>query len=200
MLCLLCLHHGCRRCLRRICRQRLALQRGHGAGYATAGACVQSLKLLGDLLMERNNVRIMVQYVGEVKNLMLVMNLLKDPSRTIEFEAFHVFKVFVANPRKPGRIKEILITNKEKLLRYLSTFLAEKGARQFAAFDLPRAAHCCVMSGLLRFAHRALSDTPPLRSLEQVGLQTRTVHFVVCTQRRCAARGDFILVYVHCSG
>ena len=96
----------------------------------------QSLKLLGELLMERSNVRIMVQYVGNIGNLMLVMNLLKDPSKTIQFEAFHVFKVFVANPRKPEKIKEILISNKEKLLRYLAHFLEEKGTDHRIAIGL----------------------------------------------------------------
>ena len=33
------------------------------------------------------------QYVADVDNLCLMMNLLKDPSRSIQFEAFHVFKV-----------------------------------------------------------------------------------------------------------
>jgi hypothetical protein len=31
--------------------------------------------------------------VADVDNLCLMMNLLKDPSRSIQFEAFHVFKV-----------------------------------------------------------------------------------------------------------
>jgi calcium binding protein 39 len=39
------------------------------------------------------------------------MNLLKDDSRNIQFEAFHVFKVFVANPHKPEAIAEILQRN-----------------------------------------------------------------------------------------
>ena len=33
------------------------------------------------------------QYVSDVDNLCLMMNLLKDQSRSIQFEAFHVFKV-----------------------------------------------------------------------------------------------------------
>ncbi len=35
----------------------------------------------------------MMQYVSDVDNLCLMMNLLKDQSRSIQFEAFHVFKV-----------------------------------------------------------------------------------------------------------
>lgn len=89
---------------------------------------MQSLKLLGELLMHRSNVTIMVRYVSDIRNLMLVMNLLKDSSRTIQFEAFHVFKVFVANPWKPLPVKDILLSNQEKLLRYLAQFLPERGA------------------------------------------------------------------------
>jgi hypothetical protein len=57
------------------------------------------------------------------------MNLLRAKSRSIQFEAFHVFKVFVANPQKPDVIKGILISNREKLLRFLTQFLSERGVR-----------------------------------------------------------------------
>lgn len=86
----------------------------------------QSTKLLAELLMGSHNVLIMVRYVSDVRNLMLVMNVLRDPARTIQFEAFHVFKVFVANPRKPDQVKSILMSNKEKLLRFLGTFLEDR--------------------------------------------------------------------------
>jgi hypothetical protein len=51
------------------------------------------LQLLGELLLDRCNVRLMMRYVSDVKNLMQMMLLLKDSSRNIQFEAFHVFKV-----------------------------------------------------------------------------------------------------------
>lgn len=50
------------------------------------------------------------------------MNLLRDKSRNIQFEAFHVFKVFVANPQKPADIMSILSKNKDKLLTFLEEF------------------------------------------------------------------------------
>lgn len=53
----------------------------------------QSIKLLGDLVLDRGNVKIMMRYVGDVKHLMMMMNLLRDSSKSIQFEAFHVFKV-----------------------------------------------------------------------------------------------------------
>lgn len=86
----------------------------------------QSLKLLGELLLDRTNVKVMVKFVSEVQHLMQLMLLLKDSSRSIQFEAFHVFKVFVANPNKPQPIVDILANNREKLLKYLEDFHTEK--------------------------------------------------------------------------
>ena len=51
------------------------------------------MQLLGELLLERSNLKVMVRYVADEENLKLMMNLLKDQSRSIQFEAFHVFKV-----------------------------------------------------------------------------------------------------------
>ena len=36
---------------------------------------------------------VLLQYVSQVDNLCLMMDLLRDESRSIQFEAFHVFKV-----------------------------------------------------------------------------------------------------------
>ncbi|PSC72997.1 Calcium-binding 39 [Micractinium conductrix] len=91
----------------------------------------QSLKLLGELLLDRSNVKIMMQYVADVDNLCLMMNLLKDPSRSIQFEAFHVFKVFVANPNKTRAVVEILYNNRDKLLKYLDDFHNDRDDEQF---------------------------------------------------------------------
>ncbi|KAI9221741.1 Mo25-PA [Blastocladiella britannica] len=86
----------------------------------------QSLKLLGELLLDRANFAVMTRYISSADNLKLMMNLLRDRSRNIQFEAFHVFKVFVANPKKVKPVADILVKNREKLLSYLSTFHAEK--------------------------------------------------------------------------
>lgn len=66
--------------------------------------CLLFLQLLGELLLDRSNVNLMMRYVSDVKNLMQMMNLLKDTSRSIQFEAFHVFKVTstaVSCPHRP---------------------------------------------------------------------------------------------------
>jgi len=86
----------------------------------------QSLKLLGELLLDRHNFNVMTKYISKAENLKLMMNLLRANSRNIQFEAFHVFKVFVANPNRPRAIHDILIRNKEKLVEYLTEFHADR--------------------------------------------------------------------------
>ncbi|KAI9190429.1 Hym1p [Blastocladiella emersonii ATCC 22665] len=86
----------------------------------------QSLKLLGELLLDRANFSVMTRYIASADNLKLMMNLLRDKSRNIQFEAFHVFKVFVANPKKVKPVADILIKNREKLLSYLASFHNDK--------------------------------------------------------------------------
>jgi len=91
----------------------------------------QSLKLLGELLLDRANFNIMTKYISEQQNLKLMMLLLRDKSRNIQFEAFHVFKVFVANPNKPTPILNILVKNKDKLVTFLTNFHNDKEDDQF---------------------------------------------------------------------
>lgn len=91
----------------------------------------QSLKLLGELLLDRANFNIMTKYISDQGNLKLMMMLLRDPSRSIQFEAFHVFKVFVANPNKPPAILHILVKNKDKLIAFLNNFHNDKDDEQF---------------------------------------------------------------------
>ena len=102
----------------------------------------QSLKLLGEILLDRANYNIMTRYISAESNLKMMMNFLRDKSRNIQFEAFHVFKVgrapartlhgligcqvFVANPNKPPQIASILRRNKDKLLVFLKEFHNDK--------------------------------------------------------------------------
>jgi calcium binding protein 39 len=85
-----------------------------------------SLKLLGELLLDRSNFQVMMNFISDRENLKTMMILLRDPSGNIQFEAFHVFKVFVANPRKPAEIVKILFQNKVKLVAYLTGFHKER--------------------------------------------------------------------------
>lgn len=91
----------------------------------------QSLKLLGEILLDRSNFDIMMRYIGEKENLKMIMNLLRDTSANIQIDAFHVFKVFVANPKKPENISQILLNNRDKLIAYLKNFQNSKDDSQF---------------------------------------------------------------------
>jgi calcium binding protein 39 len=91
----------------------------------------RSLKLLGELLLDRSNFRVMMRYIASRDHLKTIMNFLRDPSPNIQFEAFHVFKVFVANPKKTSEISNILYKNKGKLVPFLEAFQTDKGEEQF---------------------------------------------------------------------
>uniref|UniRef100_A0A182JGE0 Protein Mo25 n=1 Tax=Anopheles atroparvus TaxID=41427 RepID=A0A182JGE0_ANOAO len=95
----------------------------HSENYVTRR---QSLKLLGELLLDRHNFTVMTKYISNPDNLKLMMNMLKEQSRNIQLEAFHVFKVFVANPNKPKPILDILLRNREKLVDFLTRFHTDR--------------------------------------------------------------------------
>ncbi|KAI9124244.1 hypothetical protein K1719_005544 [Acacia pycnantha] len=93
----------------------------------------QAVKLLGDMLLDRSNSAVMTRYVSSRDNLRILMNLLREESKSIQIEAFHVFKLFVANKNKPAEIIGILVANRSKLLRLLGDFKMEKPDEQFDA-------------------------------------------------------------------
>ena len=53
----------------------------------------QSIKLLGEILLDRANYTVMTHYVELPAHLKLCMNLLKDERKMVQYEGFHVFKV-----------------------------------------------------------------------------------------------------------
>jgi len=94
----------------------------------------QFLNLLSELLLEKTNFNLMIRYIAQKENLKVAMTLLKSDSNAISHEAFHIFKVFVANPKKARDIHIVLWKNKEKLVQFLTNFLPEKAKEdeQFA--------------------------------------------------------------------
>ncbi|KAL9053264.1 MAG: hypothetical protein Q9162_004872 [Coniocarpon cinnabarinum] len=93
----------------------------------------QSIKLLADILLDRTHYDLMSGYVKDHENLKLAMNLLRDSRRMIAYEAFHIFKIFVADPDKSYQVLKILIMNKQRLTLFLEQFLAERDEEgQFA--------------------------------------------------------------------
>lgn len=53
----------------------------------------QSIKLLGELLLDRANYSTLAEYVDRGEHLKLCMNLLKDDRKMVQYEGFHIFKV-----------------------------------------------------------------------------------------------------------
>ncbi|KAF2858847.1 Mo25-like protein [Piedraia hortae CBS 480.64] len=86
----------------------------------------QSIKLLGELLLDRQFYEVMTFYVDSGDNLKLIMWQLKDERRMVQYEAFHVFKIFVANPNKSYDVLKFLIMNKDRLLKFLPRFLENR--------------------------------------------------------------------------
>lgn len=111
----------------------------------------QSIKLLGELLLDRANYNVMMAYVESGENLKLCMRLLRDDRKMVQYEGFHVFKVclrssslpplpsdrwhaltrdatqvFVANPNKSVAVQRILINNRDRLLKFLPKFLEDR--------------------------------------------------------------------------
>ncbi|XP_044474338.1 putative MO25-like protein At5g47540 [Mangifera indica] len=75
----------------------------------------QAIKLLGDILLERSNSVALIHYVSSKDNLRILMNLLRESSKNIQIDAFHVFKLFAANQYKPHEVMNVLIANQDKL-------------------------------------------------------------------------------------
>lgn len=53
----------------------------------------QSIKLLGEILLDRSNYNVMTTYVDSGEHLKTCMTLLRDDRKMVQYEGFHVFKV-----------------------------------------------------------------------------------------------------------
>lgn len=95
----------------------------NSASYVTKR---QSIKLLGEILLDRANYSVMTAYVDDGDHLKICMNLLRDERKMVQYEGFHVFKVFVANPHKSISVQRILLINRERLLTFLKHFLEDR--------------------------------------------------------------------------
>jgi len=90
----------------------------------------QALRMLRDVLLDRNNLRVMTRYINQPDNLKLMMNLLRDPRKTIHSDALHMFKLFVCNPHKEKEVVKILAKNQAKLVQFLAKLQPEEGEDQ----------------------------------------------------------------------
>jgi len=82
-----------------------------------------ALRLLGEIMLDRGFMEVMSAYVSNERFLQIHMNLLRHSSKAIQLDAFHVFKVFAANPNMPRRVQQILYQNREKLAKLIEVFI-----------------------------------------------------------------------------
>lgn len=92
-----------------------------------------AVKLLGDILLDRANAPVMIRYVSSKGNMIVLMNLLRETHKCIQIDAFHVFKLFVANQNKPTDINNILCANRSKLVRFFNGLNTDKEDEMFDA-------------------------------------------------------------------
>lgn len=76
----------------------------------------QALGLLGNILLDGAFSKVMQCYASSDDFLKIHMNLMRHQSKRIKLDAFHVFKIFVAQPDKPDRVYKILFRNRKGLL------------------------------------------------------------------------------------
>jgi len=87
----------------------------------------QGLRLLGEILLDRSFMKVMLAYVGNEQYLQIHMNLLRENSKALQVDAFHIFKIFAANPKKPQKVQQILYKNRERLIKLIGTLKPNKG-------------------------------------------------------------------------
>ncbi|GAB5365049.1 hypothetical protein AAMO2058_001023100 [Amorphochlora amoebiformis] len=79
-----------------------------------------ALKFLSEILQRRDFFSTMVKYIGIPSNLKMVADILCNPeNEKNQYLAFHVFKFFVANPRRTKQINAILTKRKKAILETL---------------------------------------------------------------------------------
>lgn len=88
-------------------------------------------KIMYHILVLPYHAETMLQYSSSKVNLKIWMNLLRDDSEQVQLDAFHVFKLFVANPHMPEDVKHTLTMNRHRMVDFLSPFLAKHNDENF---------------------------------------------------------------------
>lgn len=87
--------------------------------YVTKRQCA---KLMGELVVVRQNMYYLNKYFDDTNNLKLVMMLLSDKLKNLRIEGFHIFKFFVVKPKKSPKVQDILIRNRANFLAFFENF------------------------------------------------------------------------------
>lgn len=78
-----------------------------------------AVKLLTELLLGKTMFRIMTRFVNEADKYEWVVLDMFDTHKNIQVEAFHLFKLFVLNPKKSDDVRALLLAQRVHLLQYL---------------------------------------------------------------------------------
>lgn len=82
----------------------------------------QSVRLLTELVMQKLNQQFLMHYFDDPTSLKIVMMLLSDKLKNVQLEGFHIFKFFVAKPKKSQKILDLLTKNKENFVQFFNNF------------------------------------------------------------------------------
>lgn len=82
----------------------------------------QSVRLLLEIVLQKSNKLFLYKYFDDSNNLKLIMLLLNDKSKNLQFEAFDIFKFFIVKPKKSQKVLDILIKNKENFCNFFNAF------------------------------------------------------------------------------
>lgn len=120
----------------------------------------QTLKLLGEMLLDSFFTNAMSIYSRQALFLRIHMVLLLSSSEFIQLHAFHIFKLFVANPHKPFRTEQILRRNKNQLVGLLQSFLPSLAEDETFSQDLRTVLDMLHDLSPLLKGHRACTPAP----------------------------------------
>lgn len=82
----------------------------------------QLVRLLRELVQQKQNQLFLLSYFDDARSLKIVMILLSDKLKNVQTEGFHIFKFFVAKPKKLPKIIDILAKNKDNFEHFFANF------------------------------------------------------------------------------
>ena len=92
----------------------------------------KSIKLLFEILFDRNHQTVMKKYIEESSNLLIITKIMKSDCFHSSFDAFLVFYLFVMNPKKSFAVKRVLFEDKNSLIAFIDSFQTNRpNVRQY---------------------------------------------------------------------
>ena len=82
----------------------------------------QSVRLLSELVLTKTNQSFLNRYFDDTNNLKMMMLLLSDKLKNLQIEGFHIFKFFVAKPKKCQKVSDVLMKNRDNFIEFFEKF------------------------------------------------------------------------------